>query len=105
MHFFKHPELVRKDQEVIFNQIPKRSWGQLAAPHDKLELGWGLYFEEGWHWRSIYFIFAVPVVAGSLAFGIAWSVLKTDIQGGFTITGVWITVGSLAVGYMALRSL
>jgi len=104
MHFFKHPQRFRMDQEVIFNQLPKRCVEELAAPHDKLEAGWGLYFEEGWHWKTIYFILVVLVITGALVFGITWSIMKLDIQSGFAITAVWMTVGSMALGYMALKS-
>lgn len=52
-HYSKHPQCLSEMQTVIFNQLPKRACGHLAASHEESALGWGLYFEEGWHWRSV----------------------------------------------------
>ncbi|EAQ85497.1 hypothetical protein CHGG_09511 [Chaetomium globosum CBS 148.51] len=66
IHYFKSPKCISEMQTTIFNQLPKRACGQLTALHEESALGWGLYFEEGWHWRSIYFITVVLIVTGSL---------------------------------------
>jgi hypothetical protein len=104
IHYFKHPECLSEQQATIFNQLPKRACGQLAASHEESTLGWGVYFEEGWHWRSIYFTIVVLIVTASLVFAVCWSVLERDIQGAFAITSSWMTLGSLLLGYMAVRS-
>jgi hypothetical protein len=91
-------------QTTIFNQLPKRACGQLAASHEELSLGWGLYFEEGWHWRSIYFVVVVLIVTAGLVFGVSWSILRADVQSAFAITSSWMTLGSLLLGYLAVRS-
>ncbi|KAI8960322.1 hypothetical protein F5Y11DRAFT_349574 [Daldinia sp. FL1419] len=103
-HHFGHPDCVRPTQKFIYNQLPKRKCGQLQAPEDKVEFGWGIYFEEGWHWRTIYFLIVVLIASGSGVFGVTWSITKGDVQGGFAISGVWVTMGSLLLGYVAVRS-
>ena len=103
-HYFKSPLCLSKEQTTIFSQLPKRTCGYLTASHEESALGWGVYFEEGWHWRSIYFIIVVLIVIGSLVFGISWAVLRADIQSAFAITSSWMTLGSLLLGYMAIRS-
>jgi len=104
-HHFMHPECVRPTQRFIYSQLPKRVSGELLASNDQFQLGWGVCFQEGWHWTSIYFIVVTLFVSGSLAFGIAWSVTKGDIQGGFAISSVWVSLGSILIGYIAVRSL
>ncbi|KAK4032413.1 hypothetical protein C8A01DRAFT_20516, partial [Parachaetomium inaequale] len=104
IHYFKHPQCISEVQTTIFNQLPKRACGQLAASHEELSLGWGLYFEEGWHWRSIYFIVVVLIITAGLVFGVCWSILRADVQSAFAITSSWMTLGSLLLGYLAVRS-
>lgn len=72
--------------------------------YDQFEFGWGVYFEEGWHWKSIYFVVVVLLASGSCVFGITWSITRGDIQGGFAVSSVWVTLGGLLLGYAAVRS-
>ncbi|KAJ8131087.1 hypothetical protein O1611_g2540 [Lasiodiplodia mahajangana] len=85
LHYLKNPQCIDDKQTSIFNQLPKRAAGRLAASHSKRELGWGVYFEEGWHMPSVYSVFFGFFGIASLAFGVAWSVWKADIQSAFTI--------------------
>ncbi|KAI0122409.1 hypothetical protein F4814DRAFT_408647 [Daldinia grandis] len=103
-HHFGHPDCIRPTQKFIYNQLPKRTCGQLQAPEDRVEFGWGVHFEEGWHWRSIYFVIVVLIASGSGVFGVTWSITKGDIQGGFAISSLWVTLGTLFLGYIAVRS-
>ncbi|KAH7186959.1 hypothetical protein DER44DRAFT_801137 [Fusarium oxysporum] len=104
IHYFKSPQCLSEKQTKIFHQLPKRACGHLAALHDESALGWGIYFEEGWHWKSIYFIVVVLIVTASLVFGVCWSVFRADTQSAFAITSAWMTLGSLLLGYIAVRS-
>jgi len=103
-HYFTRPQCISEMQTTIFNQLPKRACGHLAASYEKSALGWGVYFEEGWHRRLIYFIVVVLIITASLVFGVSWSILRADIQSAFAITGCWMTLGSLLLGYIAVRS-
>ncbi|KAM6506766.1 hypothetical protein FALCPG4_018595 [Fusarium falciforme] len=104
-HYFLKPHTFDVPQRTLFNQIPKRACGQLRASQDEAQLGWGLHFQEGWHWRTIYFVVVVLLVTGSLVFGVTWSVLKRDIQGAFAIAGTWLALGPLLLGYIAVRDI
>ncbi|KAH7239676.1 hypothetical protein B0J15DRAFT_553636 [Fusarium solani] len=103
LHYFKKPHDFEIPQRSYLNQIPKRACGQLRAAQDQAELGWGLHFEEGWHWKTIYFIMVALVAVPAMVFGIVWSIVKEDIQSAFAISGVWISLGPLMLGYMAIR--
>lgn len=103
LHYFKKPHDLQISQRCCLNQIPKPACGQLRASQDKFELGWELHFEEGWHWNIIYFIIIALVAVPAMVFGTIWSVVKEDIQSAFAISGTWIALGSLILGYIAIR--
>ncbi|KAI0139519.1 hypothetical protein F4776DRAFT_592738 [Hypoxylon sp. NC0597] len=106
IHYFKNPQCLSEKQKTIFRQLPKRTCGRLCVSDDEEQptFGWGIYFEEGWHWESIYFVIVVLLLTGSLVFGITWSMSKGDIQGAFAVSSYWVTLGSLFLGYVAVRS-
>ncbi|RSM06155.1 hypothetical protein CDV31_009252 [Fusarium ambrosium] len=79
LHYFKKPHDFEIPQRSYLNQIPKRACGQLRAAQDQAELGWGLHFEEGWHWKTIYFVMVALVAVLAMVFGIVWLVVKEDI--------------------------
>lgn len=84
-------------------QLPKRiDGGELQAPLEGFEDGWGLYFEEDWHWPSIVFVCAISVL-GSLIFGIAWSAKTGDIQSGFTVSAVIIATLSVPLALVVMQ--
>ncbi|KAI1170182.1 hypothetical protein F4777DRAFT_134604 [Nemania sp. FL0916] len=103
-HYFRNPDCARNTQTTIYAQLPKRICGELLASDVTEELGWGIHFQEGWHWRTIFVIVIGFLFSFSLAFGIAWSVSKSDIRGAFAISGFVIASGSMLLGCLALRS-
>ncbi|RWA08278.1 hypothetical protein EKO27_g6831 [Xylaria grammica] len=103
-HYFRNPECVDDKQTTIYAQLPKRISGELVALATAEKLGWGIYFQEGLHWRTIYVILVVFLLSFSLIFGIAWSVSKADIQGAFAISSFGLSLGSILLGYLAVRS-
>lgn len=103
-HYLLHPEAIDAKQSSMLYQIPKRMGGPLKPPPDKEMIGWGLHLQEGWHWNTIWILLAM-VAFPSLLFGIVWSVAQKDIQGGFTISGYMISLGSLGVGYLGVRDM
>ncbi|KAK8026412.1 Cyclin-dependent kinase-like 4 [Apiospora marii] len=102
-HYFRRPHKAQPGDQRILRQLPKRMWGPLTAARNNSELGWGLHIEEGWHLITIIFLMVVPLVLGSLGFGIAWSVTKSDIQGGFAVAGIVLAMVPIAIGLVALR--
>jgi len=104
-HHYQHPERLPSNQKVYLNQLPKRACGQLSYLEDQFVEGWGVCFQEGWHWTSIYFVIVVLLVIGSLVFGITWSATTGDIQSGFSVASYWMTLSTVLLGYIAVRSL
>ncbi|RMJ19986.1 hypothetical protein CDV36_000326 [Fusarium kuroshium] len=91
-HYFLKPHAFHGPQRTILNQLPKRARGPLSTTQDSMQLGWGIHIQEGWHWRSIYFVIVVVFLIGGLAFGIAWSIKEKDIQSAFAISATWIAI-------------
>jgi hypothetical protein len=56
---FLDPYGIETGQRTTFNQFPKRlgHYGHLKASRDQVKIGWGIHFEEDWHWPTIYFLF------------------------------------------------
>lgn len=89
-------------QNGVLNQLPKLVKGPLVTSVSESVVGWGLYFQEGWHMETVFFIMAM-IVLSSMVFGIVWAVVQADIQGAFGISGFMVTTGALGVGYLAIR--
>ncbi|KAF4460754.1 kinesin light chain [Fusarium albosuccineum] len=104
-HYFLKPHAFHQPQRIILNQLPKLAQGPLGTSEDTMQLGWGIHIQEGWHWRTIYFVLVFVFIIGSLVFGITWSVVKGDIQSAFAVTATWMAIGPLLLGYIAVRDL
>lgn len=105
MHYFQKPHDLQISQRSCLNQIPKRVCGQLRASQDQAELGWGLHFEEGWHWVTIRLVIIVLIIVPAIVFGVVWSVMKKDIQSAFAISGVLIAIGALLLSYVGSKDI
>jgi len=85
-HLFEHPEHADV-LPAIWRRIPRKLKSELkACPTRGSSLGWGLHLVEGMEW----FLFSVLGCAGfflCLLVSIIWSVVKEDVQGGFSIGG------------------
>jgi hypothetical protein len=79
-HYFRSPGCIDEKQATIYDQIPKRICGELKATSKQEEEGWGMHFEEGWHWRTIYIATAVFLFSFSLVFGVVWSVTSRTFK-------------------------
>ncbi|KAF2821568.1 hypothetical protein CC86DRAFT_411248 [Ophiobolus disseminans] len=70
-YYFLYPQSINPEQETVFEQLTKRlgHYGPLrASPHDDV-IGWGIYFEESYHKRTMFFLCAVLVLF-SIIFGV-----------------------------------
>lgn len=101
-HYFLRPHTFHAKQSIIYDQLPKRACEQLKVSPDESQLGWGIHFEEGWHWKTVCFLVVVLVIS-SLAFGTAWVITTGDIQSGLAITTTGLAVTAIFVGYLAVR--
>jgi hypothetical protein len=100
VHNLNKPECGSEGQSWVLGRIPKRTTGELIGGTDEPNEGWGLYYEEGWNFNLIATISFVVVTVGSLLFGICWSVLESDIQGAFGVSGYMIAVCGLIVAFV-----
>jgi len=86
MHFYAHPSHADKNSSPILNFFPKRVKEPLTRDLGKgMSTGWGVHFEEGWHWNAFWVVGFGLLSLGSIVFGVAWTVLEHDVQGAFGI--------------------
>jgi hypothetical protein len=97
MNYFTDPNEVPPNGKKFLGQVPKKIGGDSTA------VAWGIYYKEGWDWVRIGIILFGFVFSSGL-FGIIWTVAKNDIQGGFTISIWWMTVGASLVSLVALSA-
>lgn len=99
MHLYEHPEDA-DDTAVCLDKIPKNFQERLlVSPQKVTGLGWGIHFVEGLHWMKLWILGLTGLLA-SVVFGVLWSTLKNDVQGGFGIAaclmvGLTFTTGIL----------
>ena len=103
-HLFSSPDCINSSQVWVYNQIPKRTRGQLIARPEAPAEGWGLYFQEGWYWPMIWALVLTLFLGGSLIFGVLYAVFRKDAQSAFGIASYWITAATLLIGYLATKN-
>ena len=104
MHLYTYPEEA-EHTGICLGKIPKKieGLGWLPTHPQGSKVGWGLHFVEGldvaklWVWGFIGFMI-------SIMFGIAWSMIKNDVQSGFAVvacmlTGLLFTTGMVQAAY------
>ena len=85
MHLYDHPEDA-DEATVCLGRIPKKLREQLkVCPQRRTGLGWGVHFVEGFHWTKFWILGVVGLFV-CVGFGVSWSKIKHDVQGGFSIT-------------------
>ena len=86
MHLYEHPDHA-DDSPFCLERIPKKLRDQLRLCQHQAPglVGWGVYFAEGFNWPK-FWIFGSVVLSLSVLFGVCWSTLRHDVQGGFGIT-------------------
>lgn len=98
-HYFNTPHHIHEDERNIFHQTPKYLRGRLAVSQKERTLGWGLSFTDRANLMPLLLASLLP----SLMFGLIWSVLKQDIQSGFTVASFVATCVSLFAMYIMSR--
>lgn len=104
-HALSHPHTIEDGQTLALNQFPKKLHQRLAAKLDREAVGWGIYIREGLDWNKIWALMIGAFVAGSLIFGVLWTVLEHDIQGAFGVASWWLTMCTVVLGYFATREM
>lgn len=99
MHFLQSSECVAEKQKWILKQFPKKIRGKLSAQLDGPVQGWGIHLKEGRNKRKILFFITLNLLMVFI-FGVVWSAVKKDVQGGFGIAACWITILGISLTYM-----
>ncbi|KAF1954400.1 hypothetical protein CC80DRAFT_126083 [Byssothecium circinans] len=103
-HLYSSPDCINPSQVWVYNQVPKRTRSMLIARPEAAAEGWGVHFEEGWHWPRIWAVITTFFVGGSLLFGVRYAVLSKDAQSAFGIASYWIAAATILVGSLATRN-
>lgn len=98
MHLYEHPDHA-DDVPFCLERIPKKLRGQLKLSPLQAPglLGWGVYFAEGFNWPK-FWVFGSVILSLSVLFGVCWSTLRQDIQGGFGVTACMMVAVTFTTG-------
>ena len=84
----------------VSHGFPKRMSERLQIRSENAsEVGWGVHFAEGLHWKKVLAVEAI-VTLTSIIFGVCWSVLRNDIQGGFGVSAYVMAILAFGIGTM-----
>lgn len=96
-HLLEHPG----DAEilpVLFRKFPKKLRAKLkACPRKGSAVGWGIQFVEGLNW-FIVFLCGCLGFTTALIMAIVWSVVRSDVQGGFAIAAFMLAFLGFCLG-------
>jgi hypothetical protein len=99
-HLYDHPDHA-DDLPVCYSRVPRKLRERLsAAPGIGRSDGWGICFIEGVSWPRVCALGLAGVLASTI-FGVVWTVVQKDIQGGFGVASYML--GVLVLGLGALQ--
>jgi hypothetical protein len=99
-HLYDHPDHA-DDLPVCYSRVPRKLRKRLAAaPGLGRSEGWGICFIEGVSWPRVCALGLAGVLASTI-FGVVWTVVQKDIQGGFGVASYML--GVLVLGLGALQ--
>ncbi|KAF4878113.1 hypothetical protein CGCSCA1_v002894 [Colletotrichum siamense] len=107
LHHFRNPGCLDPSQTSVICYIPMKKDSQLVGEASKPVTGWGIYFEEDWHWKTISVVITVFMIIVSTALGFTWWFVKSDFSGGWGVASFCVTSATLVVtvlGFMAHKS-
>ena len=104
MHLYTCPEEAGHTG-IYLGKIPKKIGGLdwLPTHSQGSKVGWGLHFVEGLDVAKLWVLGFIGFII-SIMFGIAWSMIKDDMQSGFAVaacmlTGLLFTTGMVQAAY------
>lgn len=96
-HLYDHPDHAY-ELPICFARVPRKLHEMLFyKPQADRNEGWGVCFIEGVSWSRVCLFGFIGVVA-STVFGVAWTMLRDDIQGGFGVASYMLAVLVLGLG-------
>jgi hypothetical protein len=91
IHLYENPDHA-DTSKLLTGRIPKKLDSELQiCPIKRYGHGWGLEFVDGLNWKKVWVVGFIGLVL-SCVFGILWSVLRHDVQGGWAITACMMMV-------------
>jgi hypothetical protein len=97
MYYLHYPDHA-DDHPVWLDRIPKKLHQRLTIDADKRSnIGWGMQFVEGLDYFKLC-VFGLVGLSISVLFGVIWSVLRHDVQGGFGITACLMMFWTFTIG-------
>lgn len=98
MHLYEHPDHA-DDVPFCLERIPKKVREQLRLCQNQAPglVGWGVYFAEGFNWPK-FWVLGFVVLSLSVLFGVCWSTLRHDVQGGFGVTACMMVTVTFTTG-------
>ncbi|KAF2994954.1 hypothetical protein E8E13_002610 [Curvularia kusanoi] len=104
MHMLYSPQCIDDKETWVFDQVPKRTVGELQADAGQPAEGWGIYYEEGFDFDTIIGVVLLVFFLASLLFAILWTRLEMDIQGAFGVSSYMATASGILLAWMASRA-
>ena len=98
MHLYTYPEEAEQTG-ICLRKIPKKIEGLawLSTHPQGSKVGWGLQLVEGLDWTNLWILGIMGFLA-SIMFGIAWALVRNDIQGGFGVAACMLVGLSFTTG-------
>lgn len=91
IHLYENPDHA-DISKLLTSRIPKKLDSELQiCPIKRYGHGWGLELVDGLNWKKVWVVGFIGLVL-SCAFGILWSVLRHDVQGGWAITACMMMI-------------
>jgi hypothetical protein len=96
-HLYDHPDHA-DDLPICFSRVPRKLRERLTVtPATGTNDGWGICFIESLSWPRVCMLGLLGILASTI-FGMAWTVAKDDIQGGFGVASYMLGVIVLGLG-------
>ena len=95
MHLYDHPEDA-DDDAFCLDRVPKKLRERLTYSQ---RIGWGVSFSESLNVKKIC-IFGLLGLFLSAAFGVAWSINRDDVQGGFGVAAFVLAAMTFITGIL-----
>jgi hypothetical protein len=96
-HLYDHPDHA-DDLPICFSRVPRKLRERLSVtPATGTNDGWGICFIESLSWPRVCMLGLLGILASTI-FGMAWTVAKDDIQGGFGVASYMLGVIVLGLG-------
>jgi hypothetical protein len=100
-HLYDYPDHADDVLLDCFSVVPRKLRERLAVvPGKSRSEGWGICFIEGVSWPRVCALGLAGVLASTI-FGVVWTVVQKDIQGGFGVASYML--GVLVLGLGALQ--